>query len=89
MPCRSPLLRLHRSLLTFSKGFNRQDVRGGSGMTGLYKGSNFMDALTLKAFEALQKNILPRLMAKLTALESSEAGERRTDEECCFLENNY
>ena len=44
-----------------------------------------MDALTLKAYEALLQNILPRLEKKLQSLESFDVGERRCDDECSFL----
>lgn len=44
-----------------------------------------MDALTLKAYEALLKNILPRLENKLQSLEKLEANERTSDDECSFL----
>ena len=44
-----------------------------------------MDALTLKAYEALLKNILPRLENKLRDIESLEAHERKCDDECSFL----
>lgn len=44
-----------------------------------------MDALTLKAYEALLKNILPRLKSKLQDLENLQPSDRACDEECVFL----
>ena len=48
-----------------------------------------MDALTLKAYEALLKNILPRLENKLQNLEVLDASERKCDDECSFLIKEY